>query len=607
MGAAPSKSIASFAESVAQFGDDIIDEARVAIGSVLAGGFSLIQTIYGSANGPLINAVLRFFAEEIEDSYLTKLAHKHGERSTETGDIVDGMASDLVELLTGPTFTPVPTIIIPALVKKATPEDMKDVLSVLKTVMDAANLDNIIRFIRDLDGQKVLDWVLDIIKDSRSALRDAINQASEKGMGSLQFIVDAEVNDIAGATVALGVSIDINYLLYFKTNGGDMTGWTGIRALSFHAGVTVTGGIAAGGDVSLGVGFHTSKPDGVDGFSFAGDVEGAYGFEMKGGIGLSMTYPPVPNQFVVAAGVGEKVEISVGIIATSIFSYFDPENGVTLATPSAENARLSGNPNLFYSKYDWDKLEFDLEKMNFGAMIADGDFKFPSYYWKKLGWNEESWNNLTDVPTTETATWDRLSDEHKLAARKLGFDAKTWNAPVCVDAWAYSTPDAYWDVFNWNEMLEHEMRLWSGLGWDERSWQGNSSPPDTMSASWEDLSYEEQCYAIELGYDKTRWEGWDKQMVAKTGDAFNYSPWGGKCLVKYTLEGCLWVYRESNTNNSGTRVWKCMSASDTQKLLAGYTVQVLWGNTVMYRMRVTNENTFVVHHGDGRDYNFERM
>jgi hypothetical protein len=50
-----------------------------------------------------------------------------------------------------------------------------------------------------------------------------------------------------------------------------------------------------------------------------------------------------------------------------------------------------------------------------------------------------------------------------------------------------------------------------------------------------------------------------------------------------------------------------MSASDTQKLLAGYTVQVLWGNTVMYRMRVTNENTFVVHHGDGRDYNFERM
>ena len=43
-------------------------------------------------------------------------------------------------------------------------------------------------------------------------------------------------------------------------------------------------------------------------------------------------------------------------------------------------------------------------------------------------------------------------------------------------------------------------------------------------------------------------------MIAKTGDAFYYGPWGGKCIVTYTSEGCLWLGHDTNANNAGFRV-----------------------------------------------------
>jgi len=57
--------------------------------------------------------------------------------------------------------------------------------------------------------------------------------------------------------------------------------------------------------------------------------------------------------------------------------------------------------------------------------------------------------------------------------------------------------------------------------------------------------------------------------------------------------------RESNTSTNGTCIWKCRSPADTEKLLAGHTVLVLWDNRSLLPMTVVCPNKFKVDHDKG--------
>ena len=48
--------------------------------------------------------------------------------------------------------------------------------------------------------------------------------------------------------------------------------------------------------------------------------------------------------------------------------------------------------------------------------------------WKKLGWDEASWEGDAKQPASEDKYWNQLSSEEKAAATTLGYTKETWDA-----------------------------------------------------------------------------------------------------------------------------------------------------------------------------------
>lgn len=48
--------------------------------------------------------------------------------------------------------------------------------------------------------------------------------------------------------------------------------------------------------------------------------------------------------------------------------------------------------------------------------------------WSALGWDEESWDEETNIPASEEATWDELTEDEQAAAESLGYNQENWDA-----------------------------------------------------------------------------------------------------------------------------------------------------------------------------------
>ena len=48
--------------------------------------------------------------------------------------------------------------------------------------------------------------------------------------------------------------------------------------------------------------------------------------------------------------------------------------------------------------------------------------------WKKLGWDEASWEGDAKQPASEDKYWKQLSDEEQAAATALGYTKESWDA-----------------------------------------------------------------------------------------------------------------------------------------------------------------------------------
>ena len=72
----------------------------------------------------------------------------------------------------------------------------------------------------------------------------------------------------------------------------------------------------------------------------------------------------------------------------------------------------------------------------------------------------------------------------------------------------------------------------------------------------------------------------DESNALKDGDTFYYDPWRnlahGKCVASF-VNGVLVVTVEGRST-TGTGTWRCISAEDTLKLLAGETASIIWDN-----------------------------
>jgi hypothetical protein len=65
--------------------------------------------------------------------------------------------------------------------------------------------------------------------------------------------------------------------------------------------------------------------------------------------------------------------------------------------------------------------------------------------------------------------------------------------------------DEFWDSFDWADLTTAEQDAWAVLGWDEESWDEETSIPVSEEAAWDELTVDEQMAAEELGYDQASW------------------------------------------------------------------------------------------------------
>jgi len=90
----------------------------------------------------------------------------------------------------------------------------------------------------------------------------------------------------------------------------------------------------------------------------------------------------------------------------------------------------------------------------------------------------------------------------------------------------------------------------------------------------------------------------------KTGDRFNYVPWGGECVVEWHGND-IWL-RRTDTNFNGIRCWKTQNGDGIKLITLNTHVNLLWDNVGPHDAYMPNANTINVLH-DTIWYNFTRI
>lgn len=66
--------------------------------------------------------------------------------------------------------------------------------------------------------------------------------------------------------------------------------------------------------------------------------------------------------------------------------------------------------------------------------------------------------------------------------------------------------EEFWSTQPWNDLKYSECRLFGILGCDEENWEGSTEQPESKTATWDELTTEEQDAATQLGYDQETWD-----------------------------------------------------------------------------------------------------
>ena len=81
-------------------------------------------------------------------------------------------------------------------------------------------------------------------------------------LGSIQFLITAEIEGVAGFVLEAGISIDVKQILYFLSHNFQWDpNFTSLA--SFHVAYAIDFGVQGGGDVGFSIAYHTSAVTGV--------------------------------------------------------------------------------------------------------------------------------------------------------------------------------------------------------------------------------------------------------------------------------------------------------------------------------------------------------
>lgn len=108
--------------------------------------------------------------------------------------------------------------------------------------------------------EDIMDLIKTLVEIQDSGFKCFLETFADN-MGSIQFIVDGEAEFIVGAVFEVGVSVDVEQLLYLAANGSWQQSTTKIASL--HVGWAIDCGAQGGGDLGFSIAYHTSRVTGV--------------------------------------------------------------------------------------------------------------------------------------------------------------------------------------------------------------------------------------------------------------------------------------------------------------------------------------------------------
>jgi hypothetical protein len=93
--------------------------------------------------------------------------------------------------------------------------------------------------------------------------------------------------------------------------------------------------------------------------------------------------------------------------------------------------------------------------------------------------------------------------------------------------------------------------------------------------------------------------------AVKEGSRWQYDPWGGICVARW-VNGELWMGRDNNINDNGSRIFKTEHGAGRKLCLLKESVKVKWDNSGSLLAFMPDETTISVQHGKLL-YNFEKV
>ena len=99
-----------------------------------------------------------------------------------------------------------------------------------------------------------------IINNAKDAFHSFLGKT--ESLGSIQFLISAELAGVVGICFEAGISIDVKHILYYLSNNFN---WdpTFTSLASFHVSYAIDAGVQVGGDVGFSIVYHTSRVTGV--------------------------------------------------------------------------------------------------------------------------------------------------------------------------------------------------------------------------------------------------------------------------------------------------------------------------------------------------------
>ena len=160
-------------------------------------------------------------------------------------------------------------------------------------------------------------------------------------------------------------------------------------------------------------------------------------------------------------------------------------------------------------------------------------------------YTELSWNVL-QLAKIEQKGWFQLSYNEKELAREIGLgDQEVW------DCWIN-----HFDSYSWDDIISRSIgKHFIGLGWSEKTWNGDEGPPESDSKSWSELSETEQLHASQLCFDFDAWERID--MTPNNGPypyplpEIRFTHWKGLREDQRRVARAVFLYNDTMWNTFG--------------------------------------------------------